>query len=159
MPDSAQTAANDLAPYWMPFTANRQFKRAPRLFVAAEGLYYTTDDGRKVLDGISGMWCVNAGHGRREIVEAIRAQAGRLPPSLPRGCRRHSPTWAPRDRGLRETPGRAGRHARRRRPLPRKARRPIRRWWRPSIRRRPVCRTGRALLPCRRRRRRRSPRP
>ena len=78
MPDSAQTAANDLAPYWMPFTANRQFKRAPRLFVAAEGLYYTTDDGRKVLDGISGMWCVNAGHGRREIVEAIRAQAGRM---------------------------------------------------------------------------------
>jgi beta-alanine--pyruvate transaminase len=78
MPDAPHPPVNDLGPYWMPFTANRQFKAAPRLFVAAEGMYYTTDDGRQVMDGISGMWCVNAGHGRREIAEAIKAQADRL---------------------------------------------------------------------------------
>ncbi len=68
--------SSDLAAYWMPFTANRQFKAAPRLFVAAEGMHFTTDDGRRVLDGMAGLWCVNAGHGRKPIVEAIRAQAG-----------------------------------------------------------------------------------
>jgi beta-alanine--pyruvate transaminase len=78
MPDIPRVTANDLGPYWMPFTANRQFKAAPRMFVAAEGMYYTTEDGRQVLDGISGMWCVNAGHGRRRIAEAIKAQADRL---------------------------------------------------------------------------------
>lgn len=69
---------NDLGPFWMPFTANRDFKRAPRLFVHAEGMRFTTDDGRKVLDGTSGLWCVNAGHCRAPIVEAIRKQAGDL---------------------------------------------------------------------------------
>lgn len=69
---------NDLGPFWMPFTANRDFKRAPRLFVHAEGMHFTTDDGRKVLDGTSGLWCVNAGHCRAPIVEAIRKQAGDL---------------------------------------------------------------------------------
>ena len=61
----------DLSAYWMPFTANRQFKAAPRLFVAAEGMHFTTDDGRRVLDGMAGLWCVNAGHGRKQIVEAL----------------------------------------------------------------------------------------
>jgi beta-alanine--pyruvate transaminase len=60
--------------FWMPFTANRQFKAAPRLLAAAEGMYYTTDDGRRILDGTAGLWCVNAGHGRREIAEAVGAQ-------------------------------------------------------------------------------------
>ncbi|WP_019998138.1 omega-aminotransferase AptA [Aureimonas ureilytica] len=60
--------------YWMPFTANRQFKKAPRLLVAAEGMHYTSDDGRKVLDGTAGLWCVNAGHGRRQIAEAVERQ-------------------------------------------------------------------------------------
>ncbi|MBI1207553.1 MAG: aminotransferase class III-fold pyridoxal phosphate-dependent enzyme [Azospirillum sp.] len=69
---------NDLDALWMPFTANRQFKQAPRLLVAAEGMYYTSHDGRQVLDGAAGLWCVNAGHGRRPIVEAIRRQAGEL---------------------------------------------------------------------------------
>ena len=78
VPDTSQPTTNDLAPYWMPFTANRQFKAAPRLFVSAKDMHYTTDDGRQVLDGISGMWCVNAGHGRERITEAIRAQAGVL---------------------------------------------------------------------------------
>ncbi len=69
---------NDLDAFWMPFTANRQFKRAPRLFVGAEGMHYRTADGRRVLDGTSGLWCVNAGHCRPKIVEAIRQQAGAL---------------------------------------------------------------------------------
>jgi beta-alanine--pyruvate transaminase len=64
----------DLSAYWMPFTANRQFKANPRLFVAAEGMHYTSADGRKVLDGTAGLWCVNAGHGRREIAEAVERQ-------------------------------------------------------------------------------------
>ncbi|HWF77949.1 MAG TPA: aminotransferase class III-fold pyridoxal phosphate-dependent enzyme, partial [Caulobacteraceae bacterium] len=58
----------------MPFTANRQFKADPRLFVGARGLYYQTEDGRQVLDGTSGLWCVNAGHGRPEIAEAVQRQ-------------------------------------------------------------------------------------
>lgn len=69
---------NDLASFWMPFTANRQFKKAPRMFVAADRMHYVTDDGRKVLDGTAGLWCCNAGHNRPKIVEAIRAQAGEL---------------------------------------------------------------------------------
>ncbi|ACA18241.1 aminotransferase class-III [Methylobacterium sp. 4-46] len=64
--------------YWMPFTANRQFKAAPRLLVAAEGMHYTADDGRTVLDGTAGLWCVNAGHGRRRIVEAVAHQLSTL---------------------------------------------------------------------------------
>ncbi|HEY1425927.1 MAG TPA: aminotransferase class III-fold pyridoxal phosphate-dependent enzyme, partial [Caulobacteraceae bacterium] len=58
----------------MPFTANRQFKADPRLLVAARGLYYRTDDGREVLDATSGLWCVNAGHGRQEIADAVQRQ-------------------------------------------------------------------------------------
>lgn len=69
---------NDLGPFWMPFTANRQFKSAPRMFVAAEGMHYTTAEGRKVVDGTAGLWCVNAGHGNRKIVEAIQKQAAEL---------------------------------------------------------------------------------
>jgi beta-alanine--pyruvate transaminase len=69
---------NDLEAYWMPFTANRQFKANPRLFVGAEGMYYKTADGRDVLDGIAGMWCCNAGHGRPKIVEAIAKQAAEM---------------------------------------------------------------------------------
>jgi len=73
-----QTKPNDLAAFWMPFSANRQFKKAPRLFVEAKGVHYVTDDGRRVLDGTSGLWCVNAGHCRPKIVEAIRKQAETL---------------------------------------------------------------------------------
>ncbi len=75
---NVQTKPNDLAAFWMPYSANRQFKKAPRLFVAAERMHYTTDDGRKVLDGTSGLWCVNAGHCRPKIVEAIQKQAATL---------------------------------------------------------------------------------
>jgi beta-alanine--pyruvate transaminase len=69
---------NDLAAFWMPFTANRQFKAAPRLLVAAEGMHYTSQDGRKILDGTAGLWCVNAGHAHPRIVEAVRTQAQQL---------------------------------------------------------------------------------
>jgi len=69
---------NDLDAYWMGFTPNRAFKKKPRLFVAAEGMYYTTDDGRKVMDGISGLWCCNAGHKRPRIVKAIQQQVEEL---------------------------------------------------------------------------------
>jgi len=75
---SSNVAPNDLSAFWMPFTANRQFKKAPRMFVAAKDMHYTTSDGRQVLDGTAGLWCVNAGHARPKIVEAIARQAGEL---------------------------------------------------------------------------------
>ena len=64
--------------YWMPFTANRQFKATPRLLVSAEGMHYRSEDGRTVLDGTAGLWCCNAGHGRREIGEAVERQLATL---------------------------------------------------------------------------------
>jgi beta-alanine--pyruvate transaminase len=73
-----QLKTNDLEAFWMPFTANKQFKSDPRLFSSAERMHYTTNDGRKVLDGTSGLWCVNAGHCRPKIVEAIQKQAATL---------------------------------------------------------------------------------
>lgn len=68
----------DLQAWWMPFTANRQFKAAPRLLVSAKDMHYTSHDGRKILDGTAGLWCVNAGHCREPIVAAIQAQAAAL---------------------------------------------------------------------------------
>ena len=62
----------------MPFTANRQFKKAPRLLARAEGMYYSTPEGRQVLDGTSGLWCVNAGHCRPKIVEAVKRQVAEM---------------------------------------------------------------------------------
>jgi beta-alanine--pyruvate transaminase len=66
--------ALDLSAFWMPFTANRQFKAAPRLLVEAKGMYYRSADGTEVLDGTAGLWCVNAGHGREEIAQAVFRQ-------------------------------------------------------------------------------------
>jgi beta-alanine--pyruvate transaminase len=65
----------DLSAFWMPFTANRQFKSALRLLVSAKGMYYTSHDGRRVLDGTAGLWCVNAAHCRDGIVAAVKQQA------------------------------------------------------------------------------------
>ncbi len=70
--------ATTLEHFWMPFTANRAFKAAPRLLARAEGMYYWTPDGREVLDGTAGLWCVNAGHARRPIVEAVQKQAATM---------------------------------------------------------------------------------
>ena len=64
--------------FFMPFSANRQFKKAPRLFARAEGIHYYTPEGRQVIDGTSGLWCVNAGHCRPKIVEAVQKQVATM---------------------------------------------------------------------------------
>ncbi|MGI0493238.1 aspartate aminotransferase family protein [Alkalinema pantanalense CENA528] len=64
--------------FWMPFTANRQFKAHPRLLASAQGMYYQSVDGRQILDGTAGLWCVNAGHCREPITQAIQKQAATL---------------------------------------------------------------------------------
>jgi len=69
---------NDLSAFWIPFTANRSFKADPRLLAKAKDMHFETPDGRKVLDGTAGLWCVNAGHARPKIVEAIQKQAAEL---------------------------------------------------------------------------------
>ncbi len=79
-----QAAAASSAPqpkmdaFWMPFTANRQFKKAPRLLSKAKGMHFWTPEGRQILDGIAGLWCVNAGHARPKIVQAIADQAAEM---------------------------------------------------------------------------------
>ena len=70
--------ALSLDEWWMPFTANRHFKAAPRLLAKADGMFYWTPDGREILDGTAGLWCVNAGHNRKPIVEAIQRQAATM---------------------------------------------------------------------------------
>jgi len=70
--------SNNLEAFWMPFTANRQFKQNPRMLVAAKDMHYTSADGRQILDGTAGLWCVNAGHGRPKIVEAVSKQVAEL---------------------------------------------------------------------------------
>ncbi|MBI2963568.1 MAG: aspartate aminotransferase family protein [Deltaproteobacteria bacterium] len=87
--DQELLAALNLEPLWMPFTANRQFKAAPRLLVAARDMHYTTHDGRRILDGIAGLWAVNAGHCRQPIIEAIHRQAATL--DYATGFQMHSP--------------------------------------------------------------------
>src|SRR6202034_210716 len=69
---------NDLDAFWLPFTPNRAFKRAPRLITAAKGMNYFTSDGRAVLDGLAGLWCSNAGHSRGRIVAGTARQAAEL---------------------------------------------------------------------------------
>jgi len=73
-----QLKTNDLDAFFMPFSANRQFKSGPRLIGSAKDMHYFTPDGRRLLDGTSGLWCVNAGHCRPKIVEAIQKQAAEL---------------------------------------------------------------------------------
>ena len=75
---AAVNVPNDLAAHWMPFTANRAFKKAPRLLAGAKDMHYFTVDGRKIIDAASGMWCTNAGHGRTQISAAIAKQAETL---------------------------------------------------------------------------------
>jgi beta-alanine--pyruvate transaminase len=77
---AAGTAAPKLKmdAFWMPFTANRQFKKAPRLLAKSSGMHYWTPEGRQILDGIAGLWCVNAGHARPKVVQAIAEQAAEM---------------------------------------------------------------------------------
>ncbi|MCC7271801.1 MAG: aspartate aminotransferase family protein [Alphaproteobacteria bacterium] len=69
---------NNLESFFMPFTANRQFKKAPRMLVGAQDMHYVAVDGRRILDGTAGLWCVNAGHARAPIVKAVQEQVARL---------------------------------------------------------------------------------
>ena len=75
---SARSTPAGYQSFWMPFTTNRAFKQNPRLFTGARGMYYETPDGRQVLDGTAGLWCVNAGHGRERIADAVAAQIRKL---------------------------------------------------------------------------------
>jgi beta-alanine--pyruvate transaminase len=75
---AVRTDADWLAAHWMPFTGNRQFKANPRIITSASGAYFTDADGRKIFDGLSGLWCTGLGHGRREIAEAVGKQAAAL---------------------------------------------------------------------------------
>ncbi len=75
---NSPTDRPDLSNLWMPFTANRQFKSSPRLLAKAKGMFYTTVDGHKVIDATAGLWCVNAGHGRQEIIDAISNQTAEM---------------------------------------------------------------------------------
>jgi beta-alanine--pyruvate transaminase len=77
-PHPAGATALSLDEFWMPFTANRLFKAAPRLLARADGMFYWTPEGRELLDGTAGLWCVNAGHNRRPIVEAVQKQAATM---------------------------------------------------------------------------------
>ncbi|MEP7452881.1 aspartate aminotransferase family protein [Phyllobacterium sp. SB3] len=74
----AALGTNNLDAFWMPFTANRQFKQNPRLLVSAKDMHYKSHDGREILDGTAGLWCCNAGHGRPKIVEAVQKQVAEL---------------------------------------------------------------------------------
>ncbi|MDP6566694.1 MAG: aspartate aminotransferase family protein [Alphaproteobacteria bacterium] len=75
---TAESQPNDLSQFWMPFTSNREFKAAPRLLVSAQGMHYKSHDGRDILDGSAGLWCVNIGHGHAKVVEAVKAQTETL---------------------------------------------------------------------------------
>ncbi len=74
MSSSPAPVANNLEAFLMPFTANRQFKKNPRMLAKAKGVHYWTPEGRKIIDGTAGLWCVNAGHDREEIKIAIAKQ-------------------------------------------------------------------------------------
>ncbi|MBV9698359.1 MAG: aspartate aminotransferase family protein [Gammaproteobacteria bacterium] len=74
MPNASPLNRDDLEALWLPFTPNRQFKAKPRLLARASGMHYWTPDGRQILDAVAGLWCVNAGHGRREITQAVAEQ-------------------------------------------------------------------------------------
>ena len=78
MQQSAGLSREELEAYWMPYTANRQFKEKPRMIVGAKGAYYTAADGRQIFDGLSGLWTCCAGHNRPEIAEAVYKQLGQL---------------------------------------------------------------------------------
>lgn len=78
MADTHSLTRDNLDAFWMPFTPNRQFKAKPRLLARASGMHYFTPEGRQILDGVAGLWCVNAGHARGEITEAVARQLGTL---------------------------------------------------------------------------------
>jgi len=76
--NSKSNSNPNLEHFWMPFTAKRQFQQQPRMMDQAEGMYYQSTDGRAILDGTSGLWCCNAGHGRHQITEAVSKQLTKM---------------------------------------------------------------------------------
>jgi beta-alanine--pyruvate transaminase len=78
MSDRAASSPNNLDAFWMPFTANRQFKANPRMLVGAKGMYYTNSEGRQIIDGTAGLWCCNAGHAEPRITEAVSKQIAEM---------------------------------------------------------------------------------
>lgn len=76
--DEAPLSREAMEAFWLPFTANRQFKANPKIFTGARGMYYTTAEGRQVMDAMAGLWCVNAGHAAPRIADAIKRQADAL---------------------------------------------------------------------------------
>ena len=98
---------DEMEAFWMPFTANRQFKANPRMLAKAAGMHYWTPEGRQILDAVAGLWCVNAGHGRKEISEAVSKQIATMEYAPP--FQMGHPTafqlanavasWLPRDMG------------------------------------------------------------
>ena len=78
MSSSAQATVNNLESFWMPFTANRQFKQNPRMLVSAKDMFYQSAEGQSILDATAGLWCCNAGHSRPKVVEAVQAQVAEL---------------------------------------------------------------------------------
>ena len=104
MNERASVNTPDMSAFWMPFTANRQFKSAPGLLESAKGMYYTSIDGRRILDGTAGLWCVNAGHCRDEIVAAVQAQAAEMD-FAPTFQMRHPKAFEAATKIARHTPG------------------------------------------------------
>ena len=90
--------ATDLQPYWMPFSPNKEFKHEPRLFARAEGMYFYTPEGRQVIDASAGLFCVAAGHCRREIADAVHQQLLTLDFTAPTPRRLSSPRAWPSTR-------------------------------------------------------------
>ena len=86
---------NNLESLWMPFTPNKTFKKDPRIIVRAKDMHFTSEDNRQILDGTAGLWCVNAGHGRKKIQEAVTQQIEELDYSPP--CLLYT-SPSPRDR-------------------------------------------------------------
>jgi beta-alanine--pyruvate transaminase len=78
MSHPSKLGRDQLEAFWMPFTANRQFKDDPRILTRADGMHYWTDDDRRILDGVAGLWCVNAGHSRKEITRAVSEQIDKM---------------------------------------------------------------------------------
>jgi beta-alanine--pyruvate transaminase len=95
MNDRANVPTLEQSAFFMPFSMNRHFKKAPRLMARAEGIYYYTPEGKKLIDGASGLWCVNAGHCRERIVKAVQQQVATLTSPRPSRWATRSPSSSP----------------------------------------------------------------
>ncbi|MBT6058425.1 MAG: aminotransferase class III-fold pyridoxal phosphate-dependent enzyme, partial [Gammaproteobacteria bacterium] len=76
--EKSSPSAENLNEFWMPFTSNQRFKSEPKILTKSKGMFYESDKGQKILDGTSGLWCCNAGHGREKIIEAVKNQIEKM---------------------------------------------------------------------------------